>query len=177
MRGHASRSLKSRHSNHSASSNITLDNVKFSRNKFSSNGLVLLEMDDGNQNIRLQNVLFIDNRPLSDARRRDFTSSSDSDCIIRSTGVNIFINSSNFTREVVRSFSVNASNISLQIFNSSFVGHRVEGNGGAISLRGSNLCMLNVSNSSFVNTTAAQGGAINIECTYVCSVSFEDSCF
>ena len=168
---------ESRHSNHSASSNITLDNVKFSRNKFSSNGLVLLEMDDGNQNIRLQNVLFIDNRPLSDACRRDFTSSSDSDCIIRSTGVNIFINSSNFTREVVRSFSVNASNISLQIFNSSFVGHRVEGNGGAISLRGSNLCMLNVSNSSFVNTTAAQGGAINIECTYVCSVSFEDSCF
>ena len=168
---------ESPHSNHSASSNITLENVKFSRNQFSSNGLVFLKMDNGDQNIRLQNVIFIDNRPLSDAGRRDFTSSGDSECIIRSTGVNIFINSSNFTSEASRSFTVNGSNISLQIYNSRFAGHTVEGNGGAISLKGTNLYMLNVSNSSFVNTTAAQGGAINIECTNVYSVSFEDNCF
>ena len=165
------------HSIHSASSDITLENVKFSRNKFSSNGLVFLKMDNGNQNVRLQNVIFIDNRPLSDAGRRDSTSSGDSECIIRSTGVNIIINSSNFTSEAARSFTVKGSNISLKIYNSRFSGHTVKGNGGAISLKGTSLDMLNVFNSSFVNTTAAQGGAINIECTNVYSVSFEDSCF
>ena len=42
---------------------------------------------------------------------------------------------------------------------------------------GTDLCMFNVSNSSFVNTSSAQGGAINIECTNVKSVSFQDSIF
>ena len=168
---------ESPYSNHSASSNITLENVTFSSNKFSSNGLVFLKIDNGNQNIRIQNVTFIGNRPLSGADRDVLTSSGDCECIIQSSAVNIVINSSNFTSEVARSFNVSASNISLQIFNSSFAGYSVVGNGGVISLRGTNVCKLKIFYSSFVNTTAAQGGAINVECSYVYSVSFEDNVF
>jgi len=158
--------------NHSVNTNMALENVTFFRNKFSSRGLVYFKIDNGYQNIHLQNVTFIDNLPLSGA-----DSSGDSECIIRSSAVNTVINSSNFTSEAARSFNVSASNVSLQIFHSSFVGHSVVGNGGVIFLKGTDLCKLNVSNSSFVNTTAAQGGAINIECTNVCSVSFQGNNF
>ena len=127
-------------------------------------------MGKGNQNIHLQNVTFIDNRQLSG--RAVLTGTGDSECIIRSSAVNIFIMSSNFKSQTSRSFSVSASNTSLQIYNSCFTGHRVEGNGGVITLRGTELNMLNVSNSSFANTTAAQGGAMNIECANVGTVRF-----
>jgi len=165
------------YTNHSVNSNMALESVTFFRNKFSSRGLVYLKIDNGYQNIHLQNVTFIGNRPLSGADRDVLTSSGDSECIIQSSAVNIVINSSNFTSEAAQSFNVSASNISLQIFNSSFAGHSVVGNGGVISLRGTNVCKLKIFNSSFVNTTAAQGGAINIECSNVYSVSFEDNVF
>ena len=167
---------ESPYSNQSVSCDVTLEDVTFSRNMFSSKGLVFLMMDNGNQNIHFQNVTFIDNRPFSSSRHV-LTGSDYSECIARSSAVNISINSSSFTSESARSFNVSASSISLQVYNSSFCGHRVEGNGGVISLRGTDLCKLNVSNSSFVNTTAAQGGAINIDYSNVCSISFEDNVF
>ena len=163
------------YSNQFVSCNITLENVTLSRNKLGSKGLVFLNMGKGNQNIHFQNVTFIDNRQLSG--RAVLTSTGDSECIIRSSAVNIFIMSSNFKSQTSRSFNVSASNISLQIYNSGFIGHRVEGNGGVITLRGTELYMLNISDSSFVNTTAAQGGAINIECANVGTVSFENNIF
>ena len=161
--------------NKSVSCDVTLENVTFFHNKFSSKGLVFLKMDNGNHNIHLQNVTFANNNPSSG--RDVLTPSDDSEYIVHTSGVSIFIKSSNFISKAARSFNVSASNISLQIFNSSFVGHRVEGNGGVISLRGTDLCKLNVSGSSFVNTTGAQGGAINIECTSFSSVSFEGNVF
>ena len=165
------------YTNHSVNSDMALENVTFFRNKFSSRGLVYFKIDNGYQDIHLQNVTFIDNRPLSGADRDVLTSGGDSEYIIQSSAVNIVINSNNFTSEAARSFNVSASNISLQIINSSFAGHSVVGNGGVISLRGTNVCKLKIFNSSFVHTTAAQGGAISIECSDAYSVSFEDSVF
>ena len=154
---------------------ITLENVTFSHNKFSSKGLVFLEMKNGNQHIKFQNVILIDNRPSSG--RDVLTGDGDSECIVRSADVNIFIDSSNFTSHHARLFNVSASNISLQIYNSSFVGHKVQGGGGVIFLRGTDLCRLNVSKSWFAYTTAAQGGAVSIECASVDRVSFKENIF
>lgn len=161
----------------SVSCDITLENVRFSRNLFTSNGLFILKMNGGNQNIHLHNVTFNENSPLPG---RDFLRTIDgySEFVVNSkSSVHIFINSSNFTSQTARSFNVSASNVSFQVTNSSFWGHRVKGNGGVISLRGADLHKLIVSGSLFVNTTAAQGGAININCTRVYNVSFQDSNF
>ena len=163
------------YNNRSVSCNISLGNVTFSRNKFGPRGLVFMEMANGSQNIHLEDVTFFDNIPSSDGVSD--TVDGNSECIVRSTDVNIFMKSSNFTSQNARSFNVSASNILLQIDNSSFRGHRVEGNGGVISMRGTDLCKLNVSHSSFVNTTAAQGGAINIECANADSLSFQDTIY
>ncbi|KAL9969735.1 hypothetical protein ACROYT_G021989 [Oculina patagonica] len=150
--------------NQSASCNITVDNVAFSHNKFSSRGLLFLELD-GNQNIDLQNLTFTNNNPASG---RDYLAGDSlSECIVRSNLVNIIINASNFTSQNARLVNVNASQISLQIYNSSFRGHKVEGNGGVMSIRGTDFCKFNVSNSSFINTTAGEGGAFNVKCSKV----------
>ena len=81
--------------------NITLENVTFSHNKFSSKGIVFLEMDNGNEHINLQNVTFFDNSPSS-----RLWGNGNSECIVRGTDVNIFINSSHFTNQYSRSFNV-----------------------------------------------------------------------
>ena len=117
-------------------------------------------------------MTFIGNSP-----RETFTVYGDSECIVDSSVVDIFINSSIFRSQNARSLNVSGSNISLHINNSSFVNHVIAGNGGVIALRGNDFCKLYVSNSSFVNTTASQGGAINTECAKVYSVSFQGSNF
>ena len=157
--------IESPHNNRPASCNITLDNVTFSRNKFSSRGLFFLKLESANQNIHLQDVTCIDNNLLPG---RDFVAGYiHSEFIVRSAVVNVIINASKFTSQHVRLMNIHASIISLQIQNAHFRGHRVEGNGGALSLIGTVLCTLNVFKSSFVNTNASQGGAINAECEIV----------
>jgi len=150
---------------HSLSAKITLDNVTFSDNKFSSKGLVFLDMENGNQDFNLQKVKFIKNSALSD--RTFFASDGHSEILVLSNTVNIFINESNFSSTNARSFMVNAFNIAMQIFNSSFEGNKCEGNGGVMLLKGTDLCQVNVSNSSFVKTSASQGGAFDIDCVEV----------
>ena len=100
-----------------------------------------------------------------------------SECIFRGTDLNIFINSSNFESQRARSFDLSASNITLAIYNSSFCGQRVTGNGGVVSLKGNDLCKVTVSNSSFVDMTAARGGAVDIACSNINIVSFERNSF
>ena len=51
--------IESSNNKHSVSFNITLENVKFSENKFSSKGLLFLDIENGNQDINLQKVKFI----------------------------------------------------------------------------------------------------------------------
>ena len=164
---------ESNDNNQSGSCNITLENVIFSNNKFSSRGLIFLELENGNQNIDLRNVTFLNNSPSSDGDV--LTSYSHSVFIVRSNLVNISINSSHFTSQNARSFSVSATTTLLQIQNSHFCDHSVEGKGGVISIRGTELCKLNVSNSSFLNTTAGQGGAFNVECAEVRFILHENS--
>ena len=149
--------------NPSVSCNIALQNVTFSHNKFSSSGLVFLELDNGKQNINLQDVTFINNSPQAD--QDVLTGNSHSEIVLHSTIVNTFVNVSNFTGQNARLFSVNASKISLEIYKSSFCDHKIYGNGGVLSIRGTDLCKLIVTNSSFVNTRAGQGGAFNVECS------------
>ena len=159
----------------SVACNITLKNVAFSRNRFGSKGLLLLETDNGSSKIHFQNVKFTDNSLLS--TRNALVDDRGSECIAGGTNVNIGIDSSTFESQRARSLDITASHISLQIHNSSFCGHRVNGNGGGVSVKGTDLCKVIVANSSFVNTTAAQGGAINIECLKVESVSFRRNTF
>ena len=146
---------------------IILKNVTFSGNKFSSSGLVFLEFNNGSQYFQLHEVKLAENRP---SPNKDVLTDhqGDSEFIFRCTNVNIFVNASNFTSQNARSFSITVSNIFLQINNSSFHGHRVEGSGGVVSVLGSNECKLNISNSSFMNTSTTtnlgRGGAIYAEC-------------
>lgn len=154
---------ESPNTNKSLICNIILENVTFSRNRFSSRGLIFVEVDKSTQNINLHNVTFVDNSPSSD---RDVDRSNGySECVFRSTTVNISVSASKFTSHSARLFNVSASNISFQVYNSTFSGHRVKGKGGVISLNGTEICKLSVSGSSFFNTSASQGGAINTECT------------
>ena len=141
---------------HSASLNITLEDVTFFHNKFSTKGLVFFDMENANQDIHFQNVTFTSNDALSD---RAFSARyGHSECIVHSSVVNVVVNASSFTGQQARSFNVSARNISLQVNNSSFRGHKVEGNGGVICLRGSDHCVLKVSESSFTNAHASSGG-------------------
>ena len=127
---------------HSVSFNITLENVEFSDNKFSSKGLFFLDMGNGNQDINLQRAKFIKNSALP--RPNVFRNGGHSELIVNSNSVNIFINESNFSGTNGRSFLVNASSISMEIFNSSFGGNTCEGNGGVIFLKGTDLCRVKV---------------------------------
>lgn len=154
--------------------NKTFKNVTFVHNRFGSKGLVFVEMGYGSQNINFQNVTFTENSPSSGHAL--LTGEGHSECIVRSTTVNISINSSKFKSQSARVFNISAVSISLQIYNSNFCGHSVEGKGGVVFLRGTD-CHVKVCGSSFVNTTAAQGGTFNIACTKLQSGSFLDSSF
>ena len=146
---------------HSVSLNVTLENVTFFHNKFSTKGLVFLDMENANQDIHIQNVTFMSNNALSD--RDVYAGYGHSECIVHSSTVNVLVNTSSFTGQQARSFDISARNISLQINNSSFRGHEVEGNGGVICLRGSDHCELRVSESSFTNAYGSSGsGAVYI---------------
>ena len=159
----------------SITSAVILENVRFSKNKFHSKGLVWFDTKKASQFIQLQNVTFIENSPFSD---QDFLVGSYSESIVNGSDVTtLLINSSNFESQHSRSFSVTAFNISVEIYNSKFAGRRVFGSGGVISLRGTNLEMFKVYNSIFVNTTAGQGGAVSIECSSVCKVNFKNGTF
>lgn len=154
--------------NQSVNTALTLENVTFSRNKFVTSGLIFVELKNGNQTIHMQGVAFNNNSLL--ATRDGLMGYSLSEVIVCSTLSNIFINASSFTGQKARLLNVNTSIISLQIYNSSFRGHNVEGDGGVVSIIGSNLCQVEVSNSSFANTTASRGGVFNVECAkVVCS--------
>ena len=161
-------------SKNSITSTVILENVRFSKNKFHSKGLVWFDTKKASQFIHLQNVTFIENSPFSD---QDFLEGGYSECIVNDSVVTLLINSSNFKSQHSRSFSVTAFNISVEIYNSKFDGHRVDGSGGVISVRGTNLETFKVYNSIFVNTTAGQGGAVSIDCSFVYKVSFKDGTF
>ena len=145
--------------------NISLDDVTFSHNNFGAKGLFFLELKNGYQNIHFQDVTYTDNIPLSG--RDVLAGQYQSKCIVRSHNVSILINTSTFASRTARTFNVTASYILLQIYDSNFHGHEVEGNGGVVSIRGTHHCQLKVFNSSFVNTTASQGGAFSVECAKV----------
>ena len=151
--------------NQSVSCNITLENITFSHNKFSSKALVFLELENGNQDINLQEVSFINNTPISDGDVS--VEYSQTEFFVCGNLVNIFVNASNFTSQNARSFNISASHVSLEIHNSSFSDQKVEGIGGVVCVKGIDFCLLNVSDSRFVNTSAAQGGVFNVECTKV----------
>ena len=70
-----------------------------------------------------------------------------------------------FSSQGARALNVSAANILLEIYNSSFKGHRVKGEGGVILLKATHSCRVDVSNALFSNTTSTlRGGAISIEC-------------
>ena len=166
---------ESQNSGQSVNCDITLENANFSGNKFiSPQGLIFLKINNGTQNIQFKSVTFFDNAISS--TREDLTVDSVL-CIVRSTDVTISIGSSKFSSEYAKVLNGSAEDISFHIYNSTFHGHRGRNNGVVISLQGANLCKLNVSKSSFVNTSAAVGGAISIECATIVCVSLNQNNF
>ena len=166
---------ESQNSGQSVNCDITLENANFSGNKFiSPQGLIFLEINNGSQNIQFKSVTFFDNAISS--TREDLKVDSVL-CIVRGTDVTISIGSSKFSSEYAKVLNGRAEDISFHIYNSTFHGHRGRNNGGVISLQGTNLCKLNVSKSSFVNTSAAAGGAISIECATIDCVSLNQNNF
>ena len=162
-------------STQAVSCNVTLDNVIFSNNNFSS-GLFFLNINNGRQNIYLQNVTISVNA-LSSNIPEALGGFLSGEYVVSTDDVHFLVNSSNFRSEHARSFHVTASNISFEIFNSRFFGHNSKGSGGVASLVGTLLCRLKVSKSLFINTTATQGGAFNIESSNGVNASIEDSTF
>ena len=168
---------ESQNSGQSVNCDITLENANFSGNKFIlPQGLIFLEINNGSQNIQFKSVTFFDNAISS--TREDLKVDSVL-CIVRGTDVTISIGSSKFSSEYVKVLNGRAEDISFHIYNSTFHGHRGLNNGGVISLQGTNLCKLNVSKSSFVNTSAVvgMGGAISIECATIDCVSLNQNNF
>ena len=168
---------KSQTSSQPVSSYITLEHTTFTGNKFIlPQGLIFLEINNGSQNIQFESVTFFDNGVSS--TREDLKVDSVL-CIVRGTDVTISIGSSKFSSEYAKLLNGSAEDISFHIYNSTFHGHRGRNNGGVISLQGTNLCKLNVSKSSFVNTSAVvgMGGAISIECATIDCVSLNQNNF
>ena len=166
---------ESENSSQSVSCDITLEHTTFFGNKFIlPQGLISLEINNGSQSIQFKSVTFFDNGISS--TREDLITDSVL-CIVRGTDVNISISSSKFSSEYSKVLNGSAEDISVHIYNSTFRGHRGRANGGVISLQGSNLCKLNVSKSSFANTSAVVGGAISIECFIIDAVSLNQNNF
>ena len=166
---------ESQNSGQSVNCDITLENANFSGNKFIlPQGLIFLEINNGSQNIQFKSVTFFDNAFSSTREDLKFDSVL---CIVRGTDVTISIGSSKFSSEYAKVLNGSAEDISFHIYNSTFHGHRGRNNGGVISLQGTNLCKLNVSKSSFVNTSADVGGAISIECATIDCVSLNQNNF
>ena len=166
---------ESQNSSQSVSCDITLEHTTFSGNKFIlPQGLISLEINNGSQSIQFKSVTFFDNGISS--TREDLMIDSVL-CIVRGTDVNISISSSKFSSEYSKVLNGSAEDISVHIYNSTFRGHRGRANGGVISLQGTNLCKLNVSKSSFANTSAVVGGAISIECFIIDAVSLNQNNF
>ena len=167
---------ESQNSSQSVNCDITLENANFSGNKFIlPQGLVFLEINNGSQYIQFNGVTFFDNGIISSTG--DDLMIDSVLCIVRSTDVNISISSSKFSSEYAKVLTGSGEDISFYIYNSTFHGHRGRNNGGVISLQGTNLCKLNVSKSSFVNTSAVVGGAISIECATIDCVSLNQNSF
>ena len=163
---------ESQNGGRSVSFNITLENTTFFANKFIlPQGIIFLEINKGSQYIQFKTVTFFDNGISS--TREDLMDDSVL-CIVRSTDVNISISSSTFSSYYAKVLNGSAEDISFHMYNSTFSGRT---NGGVISLQGSNLCKLNVSKSSFVNTSAVVGGAISIECATIDCVSLNQNNF
>ena len=166
---------ESQNSSQSVSCDINLEHTTFFGNKFFlPQGLISLEINNGSQSIQFKSVTFFDNGISS--TREDLITDSVL-CIVRGTDVNISISSSKFSSEYSKVLNGSAEDISVHIYNSTFRGHRGRANGGVISLQGSNLCKLNVSKSSFANTSAVVGGAISIECFIIDAVSLNQNNF
>ena len=166
---------ESQNSGQSVSCNITLENTTFFGNKFIlPQGIIFLGINNGSQHIQFKTVTFFDNGISS--MREDLMDDSVL-CIVRSTDVNISISSNTFSSDYAKVLNGSAEDISFHIYNSTFCGHRGRTNGGVISLQGSNLCKLNVSKSSFVNTSAVVGGAISIDCTTIDVVTLNQNNF
>ena len=166
---------ESQNSSQSVSCDITLEHTTFFGNKFFlPQGLISLEINSGSQSIQFKSVTFFDNGISS--TREDLIIDSVL-CIVRGTDVNISISSSKFSSEHFKVLNGSAEDISVHIYNSTFRGHKGRANGGVISLQGSNLCNLNVSKSSFANTSAVVGGAISIECFIIDAVSLNQNNF
>ena len=139
---------------------FTLDNVTFLKNLFSRMGLLNVNLRNGHLNMSLKDLVVQGNN--------HFCSSGDcTELVFKSNSVTSFISGAYFTALSGRAVVMTATNLSVQIYNSSFSGYGVNGNGGALLLLASDITNFKIRNSSFVNTAAFgayNGGSIYLAC-------------
>ena len=146
-------------SSHSVSCDLTLDNVTFSNNMVSRMGLVYISLAKGHQNLLLKNTVVTGNNhlcPFGDC----------SELCITSNSASVLVGGANFLGLSGRAISITATNLSAQVYNSSFKGYGVNGDGGAVFLLASDNANITVINSSFTSTAAfggSRGGAIYLQ--------------
>lgn len=144
----------------SVSCDLTMDNVTFTNNFVSRMGLVYVKLMNGHQNIFLKDVVVIGNNhlcPFGDC----------TEFIIDSNSVSAIISGTYFLGLSGRALSVTATNLSAQVYNSSFSAYGVNGGGGALLFLATDRANISVINSSFVKTAAfgaSKGGAVYIQC-------------
>ena len=147
-------------SSYSVGFDLTLDNVTFSDNLVSRMGLVYVNMMNGYLNIFLKDVVVTGNNhlcPFGDC----------TELIIESNNMNATISRAFFLGLSGRALSITATNLLAQVYNSSFSGYGVNGDGGALLISATELANVSVVNSSFVTTAAfgaSEGGAVYIQC-------------
>ena len=144
--------------NQSFKCKLTLDNVTFTNNMVSRMGLVRVNLNG--QDLFLKDIFFYGNNHLC----------PDGDCtelIVDGNNVSTFISGAYFMGLSGRAVRLSATNLIVQVYNSSFAGYEVHGDGGAFLLSATDLANITVLNSSFEKTEtfgASKGGAIHLEC-------------
>ena len=134
--------------------------MTFSNNLVSRMGLVYVNMMNGYANIFLKDVFVTGNNhlcPFGDCTELN----------IESDNVSAIISGAFFLGLSGRALSITATNLLAQVYNSSFSGYGVSGDGGALLVSATNLANFSAINSSFVATAAfgaSKGGAVYIQC-------------
>ena len=135
-------------------SSISLHNVSFYVKFTTPLSFVYLDFERGHQNLYIQNTTCTPNNDSPDTFS-DFT--------LRSYSFNILFKENRFSNHHARVLNVSAVSITLQIYNSHFLGHRVKGEGGVMFLNVTHFCKVDIFNSSFTNASSTRrGGAISI---------------
>ena len=142
---------------------LYLENVVFTNNSFAQMGLVYINLRKGFQDLVLRNIIFKGNHAL-------YLVQDCSELIVYGDNVSVFLSGALFKGQSGRAFKLNATNLTVQVANSSFSGYGVNGNGSALLFSASDVVNATVRDSTFMNIGLSgppKGGAVHFQCTRI----------